>query len=224
MTYYSDNGLPVLEPGSSLIVPLKVAERSFPGGVRAGAVKTVLEHVIIQLHTRVESMDYSSPDADEYAYSYRRNKNNPDAWSCHASASAFDYNATEHPNGVPRTWSPAQVAEIRAIQKEVGYGVHCGMDFSHTKDDMHFQTNGSLKALGVIAKRINNPPWWQGRTLKVGMRGEDVRMVRRRLHLSNSDVYTEGVADYVNRYRRRLHLTENGTVNLALARMIGTPA
>lgn len=107
----------------------------FPGGVRNGDVKTVLGYVAIQLHERVEACVYGW----DWGYSYRQNVNNPNTLSCHASGTAIDYNAPNHPNGARGTFTNEQVATIRDILVEVGGAVQWGGDYTGTTDEMHFE-------------------------------------------------------------------------------------
>ena len=42
---------------------------------------------------------------DDWGWAFRANVNEPDEWSCHASATAIDYNSTQHPNRIKYTWT-----------------------------------------------------------------------------------------------------------------------
>lgn len=141
------------------VVPGTFDTRLRPG-VRAGAVAEVLFYVAAQLHARVESGALYNP-GDEWGYSFRKNRN-ADNLSCHASGTAFDWNATRHPNGKSGTYSREQVAEIRKILAEVGGIVRWGGDFSKTKDEMHFEiTKGiSLERVQKVAEALrgSTPP------------------------------------------------------------------
>jgi hypothetical protein len=135
--------------------PLVVAGESFSPGVRAGDVHDVFEYLAEQLHKRVEPI--VRPDwhqADDWGYSYRPSVNDPSSLSCHASATAIDYNATRHPNGRAGTFTASQVSEIRRILAELGGVVRWGGDFSTTKDEMHFEIIGSASAVAVVAQKI----------------------------------------------------------------------
>lgn len=107
----------------------------FPGGVVAGDVATVLGYVAVQLHNRVEACVAGW----DWGYEYRENVNNPGSMSCHASGTAIDYNAPNHPNGARGTFTNEQVATIRDILVEVGGAVQWGGDYSGTTDEMHFE-------------------------------------------------------------------------------------
>jgi hypothetical protein len=110
----------------------------------------VLGYVLGQLHARVEPVHPGWC----WGYEYRANVNNPRVLSCHASATAGDYNAPAHPNGASGTFSPAQVVGIRAILREVDGSIHWGGDFSGRKDEMHFEVGVGAAALAVVAARL----------------------------------------------------------------------
>ena len=103
----------------------------FPGGVKAGDVFTVLGYVATQLHTRVEPC----VGGWCWGYTYKQNVNNPSQLSCHASATAIDWNAPDHPNGSSGTFTAAQVGTIRQILVEVQGAVR----WLEGYDEMHFE-------------------------------------------------------------------------------------
>lgn len=130
------------------------AGRRFPGGMKIGPVGVVLRYVIEQFNLRVEPLsEYQA--GDEWGHNYR-NSRNSNSLSCHASGTAPDLNATQHPNGRHGTFTPAQVAEIRKILKEVDYVVRWGGDFPGTKDEMHFEIHGNEADVARVAKKLTN--------------------------------------------------------------------
>lgn len=122
----------------------------FPGGVVAGDVATVLGYVAYQLHTRVEECVAGW----DWGYEYRENVNNPGSMSCHASGTAIDYNAPNHPNGAGGTFSNEQVATIHDILVEVGGAVQWGGDYTGTLDEMHFEIIVDATYLHQVAQSI----------------------------------------------------------------------
>jgi len=123
----------------------------FPGGVKAGDVETVMTYLVRQLDVRVEPVElYKS--GDEWGWAYRANVNNPNTLSCHASATAIDYNATRHPNRVKYTWTRAQVREIHQILDELQGVVRWLEGF----DEMHFEIRGSVAEVAKVAKKIRD--------------------------------------------------------------------
>ncbi len=163
------------------IVPGTTKVRLSPG-VRAGDVATVLFYVASQLHLRVESGDLYTT-GDEWGYSYRQNRN-ANNLSCHASGTAFDWNATRHPNGKRGTFTKQQVATIRVILGQVANVVTWGGDFIGTPDEMHFEISGSAAQVAAVAARI------RANSATLIDDGDDVNLTDR-----VPDYYTANAAD-----------------------------
>lgn len=125
----------------------------FPGGVKAGDVETILTYFVEQLDARVEPIDRDAIK-DEWGWFFKPSANSPDTLSCHSSGTAFDYNATRHPNGHRGTFTAAQVAEIRKIQAEVSGVVRWLGDATRVPDEMHFEIHGTPAEVAVAAARL----------------------------------------------------------------------
>jgi hypothetical protein len=125
----------------------------FPGGVKAGDVATVLGYVATQLHYRVEPCVAGC----DWGHTFKANVNNPSQLSCHASGTAIDYNAPDHPNGSSNTFSDQQVGEIYAILNEVQGAV----DWLEGYDEMHFEIAvdaGTLSRIAATLPAIGTDP------------------------------------------------------------------
>lgn len=99
----------------------------------------VFTYLVQQYHARVD--DVTGPHkADDWGFAYRKNRNAGNL-STHASATAVDLDAVEHPNGVPtlKTFTQAQVREINAILRELEGVIAWGGNFRITPDAMHFE-------------------------------------------------------------------------------------
>lgn len=129
----------------------------FPGGCKRGDVETVLTYVVRQLHARVERIDRDAIK-DEWGWYYKPSANSPHTLSCHSSGTAFDYNATRHPNGRRGTWTRGQVAEIREILAECGGVVRWLGDASRVPDEMHFEIRGTRSQVAAVAARLRKAP------------------------------------------------------------------
>lgn len=115
-------------------------------------VADVFAYVVREFHERVDDVTKPHP-MDDWGFAFRDNRNNPGSLSCHASGTAIDLDATEHPNGVAtsRTFTPRQVAEVHEILKELEGVVRWGGDYTNTADAMHFEIivrPGRLKRVG----------------------------------------------------------------------------
>lgn len=146
----SYNGWPASPDGNAIdIVDLVVNGTSFPGGCHGGDVHTVFAYLVAQFHARVEPLHPGWC----WGYEYRQNRN-ANNLSCHASGTAIDFNAPSHPNGAAGTYSAEQVRAIREIQAELMGVVYWGGDFSGTKDEMHFEINGTPGQVTAAARKV----------------------------------------------------------------------
>lgn len=227
---HTPNGWPASENPSEIGInpDFQVAGRSFPGGVKSGPAGVCIKYAIVQLHLRVESLYYGPVDKDDWAYSFRRNKNNPSILSEHSGGTAFDFNAEQHPNGVRNTFSSTQVYEIRRILKEVPV-FRWGGDFSTTKDEQHFEIIEDLATVTAVSKRLLSPRWYVRDLIPVGdtaewQHGADVLALQKRLKVTATGKYDVRTVDAVKRTRARLALPVSGRVTKDFAFYIGAAA
>jgi hypothetical protein len=130
-----------------------VASDVFPGGAKAGDVTIVLGYVARQLDARVEPCI----DGWNWGYTYKANVNNPSQLSCHASGTAIDWNAPDHPNGSSGTFTNAQRGTIYQILDEVQGAV----SWLEGYDEMHFEicvTAADLAQVAAILGDATPPP------------------------------------------------------------------
>lgn len=126
----------------------------FPGGVKAGDVAVIFMYLVLQLDARVEPIDRDAIK-DEWGWFFKMSANSPALVSCHASGTGIDYNATRHPNGVHKTWSPLQVVAIHTILAELDGVVRWLGDATGTIDAMHFEIRKGVEAkVAQVAARL----------------------------------------------------------------------
>lgn len=145
----SYNGWPASSDKAAIGV---VSNDVFPGGAKAGDVTTVLGYVARQFDARVEPI----VGGWCWGYTYRANVNNPSQLSCHASGTAIDVNAPDHPNGSGGTFTDAQRGEIYAILDEAQGAV----SWLEGYDEMHFEICVDPDTLARVAALLGDaaPP------------------------------------------------------------------
>ena len=147
----SQNGWPASADKNAIDVDSGFSRHgvTFPGGVKAGDVSTLLGYVIDQFHRRVEAL----VSGWCWGYTYKQIAGST-VYSNHASGTAVDINAPDHPYGVSGTFTPAEVAAIHAILGEVSPAVRWGGDYTGNKDDMHFEINANAATVADVAARL----------------------------------------------------------------------
>ena len=153
----SQNGWTVLrEPPPSVAVPGTDVRLT----IRPGDVSVVLVEVARRFHEEVEPI--TGGVRDDWGWAYRPIRGSTTGFSNHASATAIDLNATQHPRGVKGTFTAAQKRAVRRIladlvDKRTGESVvRWGEDFSTTVDGMHFEINADAGAVDRVATRIRD--------------------------------------------------------------------
>jgi hypothetical protein len=118
-------------------------------------VAEVFTYLVKNFHKRVDRVD-APHDQDDWGFYFRPNVNNPNELSNHASGTAIDLDATEHPNGVPtgRTFTVEQISEVHQILRELDGVVRWGGDYNHTVDAMHFEINGTPTQVRKVADKL----------------------------------------------------------------------
>lgn len=147
----SQNCWPIFTDGADDLL-----ERSpwVTGRLLAGDVRTVLDHVAARFDAEVERVD----PATSWGWANRAVRGEgADVVSNHASGTAIDLNATEHPIGARDTFSDAQVETIRAIVAEVAPVVAWGGDYGGRSDEMHFEIVGTPEQVAEVAARLVTP-------------------------------------------------------------------
>lgn len=138
--------------------PLVIDGEAFVPGVRDDDdVWTVLNFVAEQMNERVERIWAPGwHEMDDWGFNYRETRGE-NSMSCHASGTAIDYNATRHPRltAASRTFTPAQITEIRKIVEEAGV-IRWGGEWENVPDPMHFEIMGTKEEVAAAAARIRN--------------------------------------------------------------------
>jgi len=136
---------------------------SVPGGklaMREGDVATILQYVAGQFHAKVEPLVWPGC----WGYAERPIRGSSTELSNHASGTAIDLNAPQHPLGEKGTFTTAQVATIHSILSFLEGAVRWGGDYTKRKDEMHFEIVKGLADIARIAKKIKGTPPAKGGT------------------------------------------------------------
>lgn len=191
----------------------------FPGGTKGGDVEVVMTYLVVNLDKRVEPIE-EYPPGDEWGYNYRPNVNNPNVLSCHASATAIDYNATQHPNQVDYTWTREQTRVIHQIIDDELDGV---IKWLEGYDEMHFEIRGTPAQVAAVAKKIRamtHPvgeedmavvlKWFKGEPTAPGNQPDSIDLYRVLQARVDADTVTDMVATYVASDAERVALKKQG--------------
>lgn len=161
----SQNGFPVLVPTSK-----KLHQWRFPTAdnidvvfsLREGSAGFNLAFFASIFDDRVEDVDGMR---DDWGYAYRPIRGYDEVWSNHASGTAIDLNATQHPLGKPGTFSDAEVLRVHTLLRRrfMANGapipvIRWGGDYRNRKDEMHFECALSLPYQEQVARRLAKSP------------------------------------------------------------------
>lgn len=141
----SQNGYPVYQKGSprlhKWIVPARNGETHFVE--REGAAGFLIAYLALWFAEVIEPL--KGKIWDEWGHAYRPVRGETTGFSNHASGTAADFNAIEHPLGQVSTYKPWQYKKIHAILRGRLRGcIRWGADYKGRKDEMHFEIVQSL--------------------------------------------------------------------------------
>lgn len=100
----------------------------------ADAVAPLLMSFARDFHADVERIN--DGQLDDWGYAFRDIRG-ATTLSNHASGTAIDLNATQHPLGAENTFTEEQARTIRRLCRK--YGLRWGGDYRNRKDEMHFE-------------------------------------------------------------------------------------
>lgn len=132
-----------------------IARYSLPGGtvaLRKGDVSVVLLWCANRWHERVEPLIWPGV----WGYAERLVRGSSTVISNHASGTALDLDAPQHPLGVPavKTFSTLEIRAVHSILDFCEDVVRWGGDYSGRPDSMHLEINANAAAVKRIADKI----------------------------------------------------------------------
>lgn len=164
----SMNGYPVLFESRTTGPLPRLRKFRVPGAdrhfmLRDGSAGFLLVDFLLWYHETIEPIDVGV--WDEWAYAVRPVRGQTSGYSNHASGTAADANATEHPMGVPieRTFSRIEIARIRLrIARRYRGCIIWGGEWRRP-DGMHFEIAKPLPAVEKNARRLSKT--WRGKRI-----------------------------------------------------------
>lgn len=130
----SQNGWPASKDPDEI----QIVSKRVPGtGLKlrvAAPVAPLLIAFARDFHKEIERINEGQLDDWGYAY---RDIRGASTLSNHASGTAIDLNATQHPLGAENTFTDEQARTIRRLCRK--YGLRWGGDYRNRKDEMHFE-------------------------------------------------------------------------------------
>jgi len=145
----SQNGYPVRTSETCKVWRIPVGSGAKRHIVLApGAPGFVLVHLATWFDDEIEPLNQGQ--WDEWGFAPRAIRGSTTV-SNHASGTAEDLNATEHPMGVRNTFTAEQQQRIRRKLRRYRGVIRWGGDYVSRPDDMHFEINASRAKVRAVA-------------------------------------------------------------------------
>jgi len=119
--------------------------------MRNGSAGFLLAHLALRFDAKVD--DLVERVLDDWGYAYRPVRGYA-TLSNHASGTAIDLNATEHPLGRADTFSRDQEETIHQLLGRYDDCIRWGGDYRGRVDEMHFEIDRPLAACEKVARRL----------------------------------------------------------------------
>lgn len=154
----SQNGWPALASDSpklhTWVIPTDVGPLRLR--LRNGSAGFLLAHLALWFDQRIEDVDdnYQDGALDDWGYAYRPIRGYSTV-SNHASGTAMDLNATEHPLGADDTFSDADERRIRTrVDRFFDGCIRWGGEYAGRVDEMHWEIDRPLPEVERVARRL----------------------------------------------------------------------
>lgn len=177
----SQNGYPVIDRADC-----KVYTINDGNGVRLPLAPTPAGQAVMLFLKRFDKFVERLDPAQTWGHN-KRPIGNSSEWSNHASGTAADANAVDHPQGAVNTFTDKQVATIRKIQDDFDDVIKWGGDYRNTKDEMHFEVVAEPEAVHLVVRRLKRYGKIYRDRLYPGKRNLDVYMLKRALRREGYD-------------------------------------
>jgi len=131
----SPNGWPASEDKQAIGIQSFVIPGTKTKIACANAVAPLLINFCKEFNELVEPINQGQ--LDDWGYAFRMTRSSDRVLSNHASGTAIDLNAIEHPLGKSNTFNKDQRNTINLLITK--YGLNWGGNYKKRKDDMHFE-------------------------------------------------------------------------------------
>lgn len=167
----SQNNWPALitrEKIHNWVIPARNGKIVLP--LRNGSAGTVLSFVALKI-AEIAKVDLDFK-ADDWGYAMRPIRGYSTTLSNHASGTAMDLNATDHPLGATNTWTKEQRDKIQHILDDpiLENCIRWGANYHGRKDEMHIEIVKDLPTLERVAKRVIRR--WRGVRIMAANKGQ----------------------------------------------------
>lgn len=187
----SQNGWPVVEKSACDQGPFEGV--TFPNGILKGDVATICRWQLRRYRALVEPL----VNGTCWGW-YAKNIEGSSTISNHASATAWDINADQHPMGPPTSSNMTQkeIDGCRQIVRESEGTLRWGGDYSSRPDPMHWEINDDANAVARFADKIRegNVPSGEG-DMMLPAKGDSGEHVKFWQHTLNDLGYSPGTVD-----------------------------
>ncbi len=182
---------------------------------------TVLDYLVRRFDAEVEDVNAGH---DDWGFACRAIRgSSPPRPSNHSWGLAVDLNSTQHPLSTAGTFTSGQVLAIHLMTHEMRW-VRWGGDYTHRKDEMHFELLGTPTDIAGLTRRVKSlQPWpaFDGHVLKPGSSGARVLAVQRRLGATATGRYDSRTASLVRWFQTTRHLDDDALVGPNTWRRLG---
>lgn len=119
-----------------------------------GHIGFILAYFIVWFDERVEDVNHENV-WDDWGWSYRPVRGMTTGFSNHASGTAVDINATQHPLGVRGTFRSWQFNRINfCLENRLKGVLEWGGNYQNRADEMHFEAAAIKGFIGGIRARL----------------------------------------------------------------------
>ena len=153
MAVTSQNGYLANDPSITSVYTVPGVEKA-KFRFRTGDTAVVLCEFIRRYNLEVAPID--GPVLDDWSFAERPIRGSSTELSNHASGTAVDLNAIDHPLGHYGTFSTAELAALRRLLSFFEGVLRWGGDYTGRKDEMHVEINADWPAVTRVANKIRS--------------------------------------------------------------------